>query len=145
MGNHAKHILIVDDFKDDREMYGQFLLRKGYEVTLACDGQEALDKAFQLRPDIIVMDLYLPVIPGWEAIRKLKSDERTKHIPILVLTARALTVAASLACEGCLIKPCLPDDLLGEIWRILEIVGRRDAVSTSSPGEQPTSARLQNL
>lgn len=139
MGIHAKHILIVDDFKDDRDMYGQFLLRKGYEVTLACDGQEALDKAFQIRPDLIVMDLYLPVIPGWEAIRKLKSDERTKHIPIVVLTARAFTVAASLACEACLIKPCLPEVLLGEIRRILEIVDSRDK-SAPPPGTQPASS-----
>jgi CheY-like chemotaxis protein len=139
MGIRAKHILVVDDFKDDREMYGQFLLRKGYEVTIACDGQEALDKAFQVPPDLIVMDLYLPVIPGWEAIRRLKADKRSRQIPIVVLTARAFTVAASLSCEGCLIKPCLPDVLLGEIRRILNIVDSRDK-SAPPPAAQPASS-----
>jgi len=115
-----KLILIVDDFKDDREMYSHYLSRCGFTVSLACDGQEALEKAFQLRPDLILMDLWLPQIAGWEAIRQLKADIRTREIPIVVLTARAFVSASAVGCEGCLIKPCQPDDLLVEVVRVLE-------------------------
>ena len=58
-------ILIVDDFKDDREMYAHYLTRSGFRVSLACDGEEAVDKAFQLLPDLILMDLWLPQVGGW--------------------------------------------------------------------------------
>ena len=120
MERQKKLILIVDDFKDDREMYSHYLSRCGFNVSLACDGQEALEKAFQLRPDLILMDLWLPQIAGWEAIRQLKADIRTRHIPIVVLTARAFVSASAVGCEGCLIKPCQPDDLLVEVVRVLE-------------------------
>ena len=136
MGTHQRHILIVDDFKDDREMYGHFLTQRGYRVTLACDGQEALDKANELRPDLILMDLWLPVIGGWEATRRLKTDEKTKHIPIVVLTARAFVQAAALGCDGCLIKPCLPEDMLREVLRLLE--PRKKPLP--GPGSQPARA-----
>ncbi len=113
-------ILIVDDFKDDREMYSHYLTRSGFRVSLATDGQEAMDKAEQLMPDLILMDLWLPQIGGWEAIRQLKASEKTKHIPIVVLTARAFVSATAVGSEGCLIKPCQPDDLLVEVVRVLE-------------------------
>lgn len=113
-------ILIVDDFKDDREMYAHYLTRSGFRVSLASDGQEALDKALQLLPDLILMDLWLPQIGGWEAIRQLKASEKTKHIPIVVLTARAFVSATAVGSEGCLIKPCQPDDLLVEVVRVLD-------------------------
>lgn len=113
-------ILIVDDFKDDREMYAHYLSRCGFRVSLASDGQEAMDKAFQLLPDLILMDLWLPQIGGWEAIRKLKASEKTKHIPIVVLTARAFVSAPAVGSDGCLIKPCQPNDLLVEVVRVLE-------------------------
>ena len=113
-------ILIVDDFKDDREMYGHYLTRCGFQVSLASDGQEAVDKALQLHPDLILMDLWLPQVGGWEAIRQLKADGRTKDIPIVVLTARAFVSAPAVGSEGCLIKPCQPDDLLVEVVRVLE-------------------------
>jgi CheY-like chemotaxis protein len=117
--NQNALILIVDDFRDDREMYAHYLTRSGFRVSLACDGQEALDKAFQLLPDLILMDLWLPQIGGWEAIRQLKASEKTKHIPIVVLTARAFVSAPAVGSEGCLIKPCQPDDLLVEVVRVL--------------------------
>jgi two-component system cell cycle response regulator DivK len=120
MINQNALILIVDDFKDDREMYAHYLTRSGFRVSLASDGQEALDKAFQLVPDLILMDLWLPQIGGWEAIRQLKASEKTRHIPIVVLTARAFVSAPAVGSEGCLIKPCQPDDLLVEVIRVLE-------------------------
>jgi two-component system, cell cycle response regulator DivK len=117
----TKHILLVDDFKDNRDLYEYFLSRKGFRVTLASDGQEALDKAFEFQPDLVVMDLSLPVISGWEATRQLKADERTKHIPVVVLSAHDFSGATGeIGCEGFLVKPCLPDNMIGEIVRVLE-------------------------
>ncbi len=117
----TKRILIVDDFKDDREMYSHYLTRYGFDVTLASDGQEALDKALEIHPDLILMDLWLPQIAGWEAIRQLRADDKTKQIPIVVLTARAFVSAGAVGCEGCLIKPCRPEDLMVEVMRVLEL------------------------
>lgn len=124
MRTQNKHILIVDDFKDDREMYSHYLTRFGFEVSLASDGREALDKAFQIHPDLILMDLWLPQIAGWEAIRQLRADDRTKRIPIVVLTARAFVSAGAVGCEGCLIKPCRPEDLMVEVMRVLGMGGK---------------------
>lgn len=130
-------ILIVDDFKDDREMYAHYLTRSGFRVSLACDGEEAVDKAFQLLPDLILMDLWLPQVGGWEAIRRLKADEKTKNIPIVVLTARAFVSATAVGSEGCLIKPCQPDDLLVEVVRVLENQKKKVNGPVSSPGPAP--------
>ena len=116
----TQQILIVDDFRDDREMYSHYLSQRGFQVHMAADGQEALDKAFKLRPDLILMDLWLPEIAGWEAIRQLRANTTTRNIPIVVLTARAFVSAEAVGCEGCIIKPCQPDDLLTEIVRVLE-------------------------
>jgi len=116
----TKHILLVDDFKDNRELYEYFLSRKGFRVTLASDGQEALDKAFAFSPDVVVLDLSLPVLNGWEVTRRLKADERTKHIPIVVLSAYDYSSAtAEIGCQGFLVKPCLPDTMIAEIGRVL--------------------------
>jgi CheY-like chemotaxis protein len=136
MAKQNKRILIVDDFKDDREMYSHYLTRFGFEVSLASDGQEALDKAFQTHPDLILMDLWLPQIAGWEAIRQLRADEKTKQIPIVVLTARAFVSAVAVGCEGCLIKPCRPEDLLVEVMRVLEI-GEKCNGSSSQSNNHP--------
>ncbi len=130
-----KHILIVDDFKDDREMYSHYLKRVGFEVSLASDGQEALEKAFQTTPDLILMDLWLPQIAGWEAIRQLRADEKTHKIPIVVLTARAFVSAVAVGCEGCLIKPCRPEDLLVEVMRVLDLGEKGNA--TGAQGGSP--------
>jgi CheY-like chemotaxis protein len=126
-------ILIVDDFKDDREMYGHYLSRCGFRVTLACDGQEAVDKALQLLPDLILMDLWLPQVGGWEAIRQLKANDKTKNIPIVVLTAREFATAPAVGSDGCLIKPCQPDDLLVEVVRVLE---KQKKVNNTAPPTQ---------
>lgn len=117
-------ILIVDDFKDDRELYSRFLSLKGFQVTVASDGEEGLAKALQQRPDLIILDLWLPGIGGWEAIRRLKASEKTKHIPIVVLTARIFVSAKAVGSDGCLIKPCLPDEMLAEVTRLLEPKGQ---------------------
>jgi CheY-like chemotaxis protein len=119
----APLILLVDDFEDNREMYALFLTHSGFKVAEAATGQEALERAFELLPDLIVMDLSLPGLDGWEATRRLKDDARTRHIPVLVLTSHALEGfsegAKEAGCDGFVTKPCLPDQLTAEIRGML--------------------------
>jgi len=116
-------VLLVDDFQDNREMYAMYLEHAGLRVAEAGNGHEALDQAFSLLPDLIVMDLSLPGIDGWEATRRLKADARTKKIPVLALTSHALEGysegARAAGCDGFVTKPCLPEQLLNEIRRVL--------------------------
>jgi CheY-like chemotaxis protein len=117
-------ILVVDDFRDNREMYAEYLQYSGFRVAEATNGQEALDRAFELRPDVIIMDLSLPGMDGWEATRRIKSDGRTNAIPVIALTGHALAGHAQSAleagCDGVLTKPCLPDKLVKEVRRTLK-------------------------
>jgi len=117
-------VLLVDDFRDNREMYVEYLRYVGFRVAEAATGSEALERAFELRPDLIVMDLALPSLDGWEATRVLKSDLRTAHIPVIALTGHALQRhsqrALEAGCDAFLIKPCLPETLVAEIRRLLE-------------------------
>jgi len=117
-------VLVVDDFADNREMYSEYLTFSGYEVIEAKNGIEAVEAALGRMPDIIIMDLSLPVMDGWEATRRLKADERTRRIPIVALTGHALAGhskgAKEAGCDSFLAKPCLPDQLVAEIRRMLE-------------------------
>jgi CheY-like chemotaxis protein len=116
-------VLIVDDFEDNRAMYVQHLTYSGLRVAEAGQGEEALRKVHELRPDVIVMDLSLPVLDGWEATRRLKADPGTRAIPVIALTGHALSGhsrrARDAGCDAFLTKPCLPDELLKEIRRML--------------------------
>ena len=117
-------VLVVDDFADNREMYSEYLSFSGYDVIEARNGKEAIDAAQQRQPDIIIMDLSLPVMDGWEATRRLKADDRTRRIPVVALTGHALAGhskgAKEAGCDSFLAKPCLPDQLVAEIRRMLE-------------------------
>jgi len=117
-------VLVVDDFADNREMYSEYLSFSGYDVIEARNGKEAVDAAQQRQPDIIIMDLSLPVMDGWEATRRLKADDRTRRIPVVALTGHALAGhskgAKEAGCDSFLAKPCLPDQLVAEIRRMLE-------------------------
>ena len=84
-------ILLVEDNESSRDALGRRLQRRGYEVVLAVDGQEAVSTARRVKPDLVLMDLGLPVIDGWEATRQLKADASTQQIPIIVLSAHAMT------------------------------------------------------
>ena len=123
-GDQEPLVLIVDDVKDNRTVYVLYLKFSGFRVAEAENGVEAIRQAEALLPDIIVMDLSLPVMDGWEATRRLRRDPRTKRIPIVVLTGHALPEYARTAREaGCdlvITKPCLPDQLLEAIRRILD-------------------------
>ncbi|HEY5619306.1 MAG TPA: response regulator [Vicinamibacterales bacterium] len=119
-------ILVVDDYEDAREMYAEYLRFCGFRVAEARNGNEALEQAFMLMPDLILMDLSLPGMDGWEATRQLKSDERTRNIPVVALTGHALAGASEGAkragCDSFVTKPCLPDDLVVEVRRMLNTV-----------------------
>ena len=116
-------VLVVDDFADNREMYSEYLSFSGYEVIEARNGKEAIEAAQEKLPDIIIMDLSLPVMDGWEATRRLKADDRTRRIPVVALTGHALAGhskgARDAGCDSFLAKPCLPDTLVAEIRRML--------------------------
>lgn len=83
-------ILLVEDEEMNRDMLGRRLERKGYEVIVAVDGQDAIAKASEHAPDLILMDMSLPVLDGWEATRRLKASEATASIPVIALTAHAM-------------------------------------------------------
>ena len=116
-------ILVVDDYQDAREMYAEYLQFSGFRVAEARNGNEAVEQALALKPDLILMDLSLPGMDGWEATRRLKADDTTKHIPIVALTGHALAGASEGAkkagCDSFVTKPCLPDDLVVEVRRML--------------------------
>ncbi len=117
-------ILIVDDFQDNREMYAEYLSAMGYRVAEAGDGQVAIAMVGELQPALVVMDLSLPIIDGWEAIRRLKSDPKTAHVPIVALTGHVLQAhsdsAKEAGCDAFVTKPCLPEALLLEIKRLTQ-------------------------
>ena len=95
-------ILIVEDNEMNREMLSRRLERKGYEVVIALDGQAGMDVARATTPDLILMDMSLPVVDGWEATRQLKADPVLKQIPVIALTAHAMANDREKALEaGC--------------------------------------------
>jgi CheY-like chemotaxis protein len=138
-------VLVVEDYQDAREMYAAYLQFSGYRVAEATNGIEAIEQANELMPDIILMDLALPKMDGWEATRRLKMAEKTRHIPIVALTGHALAGHAEGArqagCDAFVTKPCLPDALVAEIKRMLSArdgagAGRRARGSARSKGSQ---------
>ena len=124
-------VLVVDDYDDAREMYAESLLVSGFRVAAASDGVQAIELARTLTPDVILMDLSLPGMDGWEATRRLKADPTTEHIPVVALTGHALESALDAArdagCERFVIKPALPDVVIAEVRRA---IAKREA----SPG-----------
>ena len=116
-------ILLVEDFDDARELYSTCLRSSGYEVIEAATGMEAVALARSASPDLILMDLLLPGMDGWQATAELKRDPRVRHVPIVALTAHALSDEreriARLGCDAFLAKPCLPPDLIRTVDRIL--------------------------
>ena len=116
-------ILVVDDNEMNRDMVGRRLERRGYEVVVAVDGQEGVDMAHSEKPDLILMDLSLPILNGWEATRQLKQDTKTNGIPIIALTAHAMASdresAIEAGCDDYDTKPLEFSRLIGKIHALL--------------------------
>jgi two-component system cell cycle response regulator DivK len=116
-------ILIVEDNELNRDMLSRRLGRRGYEVLVATDGQQGIDVAHSGAPDLILMDMSLPVLDGWEATRRLKQDERLRRIPIIALTAHAMASdrekALEAGCDDYDTKPIELTRLLSKIAALL--------------------------
>jgi CheY-like chemotaxis protein len=116
-------ILLVEDNEMNRDMLSRRLSRKGYEVLIATDGQQAVDMAGSTGPDLILMDMSLPVIDGWEATRKVKANPQTQSVPIIALTAHAMSgdreKALAAGCDDYDTKPIELPRLLEKIESLL--------------------------
>lgn len=118
-----KTVLIVEDNEDNRYVYATFLRHNGYRVLEAADGAEGVRLAGQALPDLVLMDISVPGMDGWEATRHLKNDSRTAEIPVIALTAHALAehreLAVRVGCDGYVAKPCDPIRLLEHVRQLL--------------------------
>ncbi len=116
-------ILLVEDNEVNRDMLSRRLAKRGYELSIAIDGAEAVAMAKSESPDLILMDMSLPVMDGWEATRKLKGDEATRAIPVVALTAHAMSTdrekALEAGCDAYETKPVELPRLLGTIEKLL--------------------------
>ena len=116
-------ILLVEDNEMNRDMLSRRLIRNGHEVSIATDGQQGVDMALAQLPDLILMDMSLPVIDGWEATRRVKADAATKSVPVIGLTAHAMSgdreKAMAAGCDDYDTKPVELDRLIGKMERLL--------------------------
>jgi CheY-like chemotaxis protein len=113
-------VLVIDDSGDAREVYDIVLTLEGFTVEGADDGAEGFRKAVELRPDIIITDVSMPVMDGWETIRQLRSDSRTNRIPIIACSGDDVsTLARDVQVDAVLTKPCPVQVLLQEVRRLL--------------------------
>ena len=119
----GKHILIVDDYADALDIWAIYLKASGYRVSTAIDGTSALATARQGLPDLVVLDLALPGISGFEVARTLRADPETADIPLIAATGyshlRELDLAREVGFDAVVVKPCDPDLLLSEIERLV--------------------------
>jgi two-component system cell cycle response regulator DivK len=116
-------ILLVEDNEMNRDMLSRRLVRNGHEVSIAIDGQQGVDMAISLRPDLILMDMSLPVIDGWEATRQIRANDVARKIPVIALTAHAMAgdreKAMEAGCDDYDTKPVEMERLLGKIAALL--------------------------
>ncbi|UPT75554.1 MAG: response regulator [Elusimicrobiota bacterium] len=112
-------ILVADDEPDNRAIMAAVLSASGYSVLTAADGEQAVSAALRERPDLILLDMAMPGVSGWEAVRRLKSMDLTKDIPVFAFTAFALAgdelKALEAGCDGYVSKPCVPKDVVRKI------------------------------
>ena len=133
MDARGTHILIVDDYPDALDIWTIYLRALGYQVSTAADGLTAIAKAEQLRPDLVVLDLELPGISGFEAARRLRRNPSTHDIPLIAATGyshhRQLTMAQEAGFDQVMVKPVVPEALVEEIERLLDrCVGVRQPI-----------------
>jgi two-component system cell cycle response regulator DivK len=116
-------ILVVEDQEELRRLYAEQLSLSGFDVIEANNGEDAISHTSLHAPDVVLMDLSLPILDGWEATRRLKADARTAHIPVVALTAHdgsgELQRATRAGCDWFVPKPCPPDALIAEVRRVL--------------------------
>ena len=114
-------VLLADDSRDLTEAYAKHLRENGFRTAIADDGRKAINKARALSPDLILMDLSMPNVGGWEAIQELKQDKKTRKIPVILATAYGseVTTAMQGCCECFLTKPVMLRELLEEVERVL--------------------------
>ena len=129
-------VLIVEDQQELRQLYVEHLAMSGFDVIEAGNGADAITATSALRPDVVLMDLSLPIVDGWEATRRLKADARTAHIPVVALTAHdgagELRRATDAGCDWFVPKPCPPAALVTELRRVLP--PHRAGVRGGDPG-----------
>ena len=117
-------LLLVEDNEMNRDMLSRRLMRKGHEVVIAIDGQEGLDMVGPVQPDLILLDMSLPKVDGWEVARRLKADSTTQHVPIIALTAHAMAgdreKALEAGCDEYDTKPVEFKRLLGKITALVD-------------------------
>jgi two-component system, cell cycle response regulator DivK len=118
-------VLLVEDNEMNRDMLSRRLIRRGFEVVFAVDGKQGVDLARSEKPDIILMDMSLPVMDGWQATRCVKSDEATRSVPVIGLTAHAMSgdreKAIEAGCDDYDTKPVEIDRLIGKMKRLLGV------------------------
>jgi two-component system, cell cycle response regulator DivK len=117
-----RRVLVVDDYEDARELLGLILAHVGFEVLLAANGADAVAIAQRERPDIVVMDLFMPGMDGIEATRRIKADPTVQHMPVIAYTARTTPLGDTdqQLFSGVCIKPCSPDRLIEMLNGALE-------------------------
>jgi CheY-like chemotaxis protein len=124
--SEAPLVLVVDDFEDNRAMYAEFLTISGFRVAEAANGEEAVRMTAEQMPAVVVMDMSLPVMDGWEATRRIKGNPATKHVSVIALTGHSLANhaegkggAMEAGCDEFLAKPCLPEALVAKVRELL--------------------------
>ena len=130
-------ILLVEDNEMNRDMLSRRLERKGYQVVIAVDGQSGVELAGAELPDLVLMDMSLPVLDGWEATRRLKADPATAHLPVIALTAHAMSGdrerAIAAGCDDYDTKPIELVRLLGKIETLLATAAGAAVAAEPSP------------
>ena len=119
----SKRILVIEDTEDNRQILRDLLTAAGYEIVEATDGATGVAMAAEQMPDLILMDIQLPVIDGYEATRRIKADPTTRHIPIVAVTSYALAgdelKTREAGCDGYIAKPYSPRHLLEKVREFL--------------------------
>lgn len=118
------HILIIEDDSDNTALLRLLLERQGYQVSLALNGEQGLQKVRSLYPDLVVLDLDMPVMDGWSVLREIKTDTHIRHIPVIVVTAHLMPdekeTVLQAGASGYVLKPFSVQGLVGEVERLLK-------------------------
>jgi DNA-binding response OmpR family regulator len=123
MSDTIKHILCIEDEPEMIDLIRLILSRRGFEVTGAAGGKEGLEKVRQAPPDLILLDLMMPDMDGWEVYQQIKADEKTRDIPVIVVTAKAQSIDKVLGLhiakvDDYIAKPFSPQDLLNSVDKV---------------------------